>query len=338
LGSTTAMEGTSSTSHQMSVTGLVAATTYYTRVRSRDTLGNVSFSSIGTVTTAPVNVFAWAAEAGTLTAPMSLMYVANAVGGQAVVSASDDAGSAAFPLNVTVTSDYQLWCRLWSPAAGVGSFYVSADGTSEAIFDTAVAWTNSFQWVSLNARAGSVPLVDNPRVLHLNQGQRTVRFRTHDAGVKLDECVLSNDPNWVPGLAGRAPVLTVSAVSTSRVDLAWTDTLNNEDGFQVDWSTEGVNWAPLVETGPGATSFQHQGLSPGMTVYYRVFGFSQTDRTDYSPVVTAHTTALPPAAPSNLTATQTGPDTMQLSWVDRSSDELGFVLERSSDGTSFSTI
>lgn len=338
LGSTSAMEGTSSTSHQMSVTGLVAATTYYTRVRSRDTLGNVSFSSIGTVTTAPVNVFAWAAEAGTLTAPMSLLNQANAVGGQVVVSATDDAGSAAFPLNVTVTSDYQLWCRLWSPAAGVGSFYVSADGSSEAIFDTAVAWTNSFQWVSLNARAGSVPLVVNPRVLHLDQGQRTVRFRTHDAGVQLDECVLSNDPNWRPGLTGSAPVLTVTAVSSNRVDLAWTDTLNNEDGFQVDWSTEGVNWAPLVETDPGTTSFQHQGLWPGMTAYYRVFGFSQTDRTDYSPVVIAHTTALPPAAPSNLTATQTGTGTVQVSWVDRSSDELGFVLERSLDGTSFSTI
>ncbi len=42
---------------------------------------------------------------------------------------------------------------------------------------------------------------------------------------------------------------------------------------------------------------------------------------------------VPPVAPSNLTAGLYNSNSIGLSWLDNSSDELGFLLERSHDGT-----
>ncbi|MDX1665235.1 MAG: multicopper oxidase domain-containing protein [Candidatus Promineifilaceae bacterium] len=46
----------------------------------------------------------------------------------------------------------------------------------------------------------------------------------------------------------------------------------------------------------------------------------------------------PPAAPSNLTATAVDSGTIDLSWVDNATDESGFNIERSLDGTTFTAL
>ena len=45
-----------------------------------------------------------------------------------------------------------------------------------------------------------------------------------------------------------------------------------------------------------------------------------------------------PAAPGNLAATLTGPTSVNLSWTDNSSNETGFIIERSTDGVNFSLV
>ena len=49
-------------------------------------------------------------------------------------------------------------------------------------------------------------------------------------------------------------------------------------------------------------------------------------------------TGAPPAAPVGLTAQPLGPDQVGLTWRDDANDEIGFTLERSSDGVNFSQI
>jgi fibronectin type 3 domain-containing protein len=56
-----------------------------------------------------------------------------------------------------------------------------------------------------------------------------------------------------------------------------------------------------------------------------------------SNVVTVTTPALP-ATPQNLTATAVSPTRVDLAWQDVSTDETHFKVERSTNGTSFSTV
>jgi subtilisin family serine protease len=52
----------------------------------------------------------------------------------------------------------------------------------------------------------------------------------------------------------------------------------------------------------------------------------------------AETTGLPPKAPSGLTAAAASKSQINLTWADNSSDETGFRVERSTDGTTFAQI
>ncbi|MFT5049993.1 MAG: hypothetical protein ACI8QZ_001386 [Chlamydiales bacterium] len=83
----------------------------------------------------------------------------------------------------------------------------------------------------------------------------------------------------------------------------------------------------------------------GGTIYVRVMDTdrSRTDReldTIFIDQMFIRTTstALPPIAPTGLTASATSSAWIELDWADNSPDEDGFEIERSSDGTSFSQI
>jgi hypothetical protein len=47
---------------------------------------------------------------------------------------------------------------------------------------------------------------------------------------------------------------------------------------------------------------------------------------------------LPPAAPVNLKGTGVGKAEIRLRWADRSLDEAGFIIQRSSDGQTYETV
>src|SRR5207302_7016475 len=58
----------------------------------------------------------------------------------------------------------------------------------------------------------------------------------------------------------------------------------------------------------------------------------------YSNVANATTSAALPAAPSNLTASAMSTSQINLAWSDNSNNETAFVIERSSNGTTFTQI
>lgn len=337
LGSTTPLEETPSTNHQASLAGLQPGTTYYLRVRSTDDLGNVALTAVAVAASSELNILAWAAEAGTLIQPTRLGTNANALDWRYVFSELNESGSASYPVQVSVPSQYRLWCRVWTPSAGFGSFRVSADGTGEDIFDAAeTGWREGWRWVVVNARANAAPLTINPRPFNLGSGTHEFRFRTHEAGTLLDELILSNDPTWAPGIEPSPPVLSATVISSDRIDLTWTDTISDEDAFRIEWSGDGVQFTELALVPAGVTSHQHTGLTAS-TNHYRVYGLNESDRTDYSNLATA-TVGQVPAAPGALTATVIARVRVQLSWSDNSANESGFLVERSTDGISFIAI
>jgi len=64
--------------------------------------------------------------------------------------------------------------------------------------------------------------------------------------------------------------LTATAVSSSEIDLAWTDNSNDETSFEIERSPDGTNFSLLTAVGADTTSYQDTGLSAATTYWYQV--------------------------------------------------------------------
>jgi hypothetical protein len=132
--------------------------------------------------------------------------------------------------------------------------------------------------------------------------------------------------------------LAASAASSSQINLNWTDTSNNEDGFKIERSTDNVNFAQINTTGANSTTFMDTGLSTATTYYYRVRAYNAQGNSGYSNVANATTQGSIPAAPVGLAGTALSTSSIKLTWGDNSNNETGFKIERSTNGTKFSQI
>jgi hypothetical protein len=137
----------------------------------------------------------------------------------------------------------------------------------------------------------------------------------------------SNPPNAPSGL-------TASVVSTSQINLSWTDNSTNETGFEVKRATDSaftanVSWVGNIQ----GTTYSATGLTAGTTYYFKVRAQGTTQDSAYSTAVSAATLSSDPipAAPSNLSATALSNTQVSLTWTDNSSNETGFEVKRATD-------
>src|SRR5204862_398308 len=79
-------------------------------------------------------------------------------------------------------------------------------------------------------------------------------------------------------------------------------------------------------------------VSPGQRYFYRVRAVKGILYSGYSPVasIDAPPVVPPPAAPGSLTIYMTSEGGARVEWADNSSDETGFEIERSGNGSTFS--
>ena len=122
--------------------------------------------------------------------------------------------------------------------------------------------------------------------------------------------------------------LVASAFSTSQINLNWTDNSASEDGFKIERSTDNLNFAEIATVGPDINAYSNTNLPQATTFYYRVSAFKGDADSGYSNVAQATTTQDPPAAPSGLTATAASSGQINLRWVDNSTTEESFEVER----------
>ncbi len=91
-----------------------------------------------------------------------------------------------------------------------------------------------------------------------------------------------------------APIGLVSTyTNSSSIGLKWTDTANNETGFSLERSLNGVSFTPVLGTGIDITNATNSGLISGTTYYYRVAATNASGASGYSNTnsVTTHPTA-----------------------------------------------
>jgi len=133
--------------------------------------------------------------------------------------------------------------------------------------------------------------------------------------------------------------LTATAVSSSQINLAWTDNSSNETLFKIERSTDGTNFGQIATVGSNVTSYSNTGLIASTLYSYRVRANNAAGNSAYSNTAGATTQATTViAAPTNLTATAASKTKIKLAWTDNSNNEQGFKIERSTDGVNFSQI
>jgi len=137
-----------------------------------------------------------------------------------------------------------------------------------------------------------------------------------------------------PDVPPAAPTsLMTTAVTSSQVDLAWTDNSGNEDGFVIERSTDGgATWNPVGQTGAGVATFSDTTVIPGNSYLYQVYAFNANGNSLPSNSVQAVVPNVIPADPTNLAATTVASTQVDLAWTDNANNEDGFRIERSDDG------
>jgi len=162
-------------------------------------------------------------------------------------------------------------------------------------------------------------------------GSHVVRIEYYEADGWAKAAVAWSLYSQAPAAPGG---LTATATSSTSVRVAWTDTSVNEQAFAI-YRMPAVGGTPAVvgTVGAGVTSFVNTGLTSGGQYRYWVAagnGYGWTGAPAWVSVTLPSGSA--PAAPSGLTATSLGADSIRVAWVDNSTNEQVFAVYRSLNG------
>jgi Fibronectin type III domain/Bacterial Ig domain/Calcineurin-like phosphoesterase len=131
--------------------------------------------------------------------------------------------------------------------------------------------------------------------------------------------------------------LTATAVSSSQINLVWTDSATNEQGVKIERCTGSgcSNFDQIATVVANVTSWSNTGLTASTSYSYRLRAYNSAGDSGYSPTASATTTAVPtpPAAPTNLGATVISKSQINLTWTDNATNESGFGVERCTGST-----
>jgi subtilisin family serine protease len=130
--------------------------------------------------------------------------------------------------------------------------------------------------------------------------------------------------------------LMAGAISSSQVDLSWTDNAADESGFKIERAfVSGGPYTHVATVGADVESHSDMGAREATTNYYQVLAFNSAGDSDASNEAGATTY---PAAPSGLSATAVSTERINLSWADNSAGETGFKIEQKEAGGTYSEI
>jgi autotransporter-associated beta strand protein len=145
--------------------------------------------------------------------------------------------------------------------------------------------------------------------------------------------VISASPPTAPG------GLTATVVSGCEIDLAWTNNATNATSIEVLRSTDGLHFEQIGAVENNFTNFADTSLANGTTYYYQILANNADGNSPVSSTVHVTTQAAqPPAMPGGLAAAGVATNQINLTWIDNSTNEDGFNLERSTNGGNYSSL
>ena len=176
----------------------------------------------------------------------------------------------------------------------------------------------------------------------LNNGTKYY-FRLTAVDLLLNVSGYSNEVSATPTTGPAAPNaptnLAATPVSSTQINLTWSDNSSNETSFEIERKTGAGGAYAVIATRPGdastgADNYSNTGLSPNTAYFYRVRAVLNTVTpilySNYSNEISATTFPAIPAAPSNLAASAISNSQIRLSWnATGVTGEEGFRIYRS---------
>jgi hypothetical protein len=96
--------------------------------------------------------------------------------------------------------------------------------------------------------------------------------------------------------------LSATAVSSSQINLSWTDNATNETGYKIERAPAVNNaagtFAQIATVGANVKTYSNTGLSANTTYYYRVRAYNTVGNSAYSNTASARTLSVAASAPS----------------------------------------
>ncbi|MCD4796517.1 MAG: hypothetical protein K8R49_05020 [Candidatus Cloacimonetes bacterium] len=124
-------------------------------------------------------------------------------------------------------------------------------------------------------------------------------------------------------------------INDQSLKLFWDDNCKFEEGFQLERKEEGGEYEKIADIPSNTTSYQDNGLTYGITYYYRTVAVTSASVSPYSNEISAHTIF---PEPSYLSAVVVNDQSIKISWVDNCIFDEGFQLERKDDDCEFNVI
>ena len=184
------------------------------------------------------------------------------------------------------------------------------DGTYEALSPPTAANVTTYSDMGLTA---------STQYCYKVRSLRTTVPKTTYTAFSNVTCATTFGPPATPSNANATPPFS------NAVDVTWTDNSGTESGFRLDSAATAEGpWNPVATTGPNVTSYRDWSRASEQQVCYRVIAFNSYGESGPSNV----DCTVPPAAPSNLTATGTQDRAIDLAWVDNSKFEDGYEVHR----------
>ena len=161
----------------------------------------------------------------------------------------------AAPQNLAATPGNAQVSLTWSASSGATSYNVKRSTTSGGPYTT-IASPTSTSFLDTGVVNG------------------TTYFYVVSAVNAVGESPNSNQASATPSAPTIPAAPSNLTLSTSngkkKIRLNWVDNSNNETGFKIERSTDGVNFTQIVTVAANTVTYQNTGLTSGVRYYYRL--------------------------------------------------------------------
>lgn len=144
------------------------------------------------------------------------------------------------------------------------------------------------------------PCQGEPRIPYFSTANQLLTYQGQPLGAVGSADIAGVMALTAPTLANfRTPaaVTSLPAAPTSLLitgaSLMWTDNADNESGYTVERSVDGMNWTEAGAVVSDTNGFSDTGLTAGETYYYRVCAWNSAGKSAYSNVVQGTEPSLP---------------------------------------------